>query len=282
MADLEQRSPVEVKHDAAAQRAGWLLLATAIATAVAVFGRVAAGADLPTLAESLAAVARRRELYGVGGAARLASGVTLFAGAWFLWHTRFMRRRLGTLLVSVLLAASGLFTALSGGCALALAWMAPDPASAAEVAARGGAVAMTAELRWISGKLGFTMAGLALLATAYRQWRVGGTFRRLAPASALIGVAMQLIWVDAATLLHRFTGPLFMSWLAVIGFMLASGRVERGGAGRTRRALARRARTAQDERSHTPEPAVVGCTLRTALGMPWVYAGSPPRGSRSP
>ena len=235
MADLDQRSPDDVMHDTAARRAGWLLLAAAAATAVAVFGRVAAGADLPSLAESLAAIGRRRGFYGLGGAARLVSGVTLFAGAWFLWHTRFMRRRLGTLLVSVLLAASGLFTALSGACAWALAWTAPDPAAAAEVAARGGAAAMMAELRWITGKLGFTMAGFALLGTAYRQWRVGGSFRWLAPASASIGIAMQLIWVEAATMLHRFTGPLFMLWLAMIGFMLASGRVERGLAGRTPR-----------------------------------------------
>ena len=244
MLNLDRRSTIESAYDAAAQRAGWLLLATAIATAVAVLGRVAAGADLPTLAESLAAVGRRRGLYGIGGAARLLSGITLFAGAWFLWHTRFMRRRLGTLLVSVLLAASGLFTGVSGACALALAQIAPEPSAAAAAARVGGGAALVAELRSISGKIGFNLAGLALLATAVRQWRVGGALRRLAPASALVGAAMQSIWVDAAIALHRFTGPLFMVWLALIGFMLASGRVERRMAGtaarRTRLSRARR------------------------------------------
>ena len=203
------------------------------------------GSPPPTLAESLAAIARRRGFYGVGGAARLVAGITLFAGAWYLWHTRFMRRRFGTLLVPVFLAVSGLFTAISGTSAVALAQMAPPPAAAAEVAARGGAAAMVAELRGISGKIGFTLAGLALLATAVRQWRVGGTLRRLAPLSALVGVAMQLIWVDAATLLHRFTGPSFMAWLALIGFMLASGRVERRIAG----TAARRSRLARVRRT---------------------------------
>ena len=244
MLNLDRRGTIESAYDAAAQRAGWLLLATAIATAVAVLGRVAAGADLPTLAESLAAVGRRRGLYGIGGAARLLSGITLFAGAWFLWHTRFMRRRLGTLLVSVLLAASGLFTGVSGACALALAQIAPEPSAAAAAARVGGAAALMAELRSISGKIGFNLAGLALLATAIRQWRVGGALRRLAPASALVGAAMQLIWVDAATVVHRFTGPLFMVWLALIGFMLASGRVQRRMTGtaarRTRLSRARR------------------------------------------
>ena len=244
MLNLDRRSTIESAYDAAAQRAGWLLLATAAATAVAVFGRLAAGADLPALAESLAAVGRRRGWYGIGGAARLLSGITLFAGAWFLWHTRFMRRRLGTLLVSVLLAASGLFTAVSGACALALAQIAPEPSAAAAAARVGGGAALVAELRSISGKIGFTLAGLALLATALRQWRVGGRLRRLAPASALVGAAMPFIWVDAVTLLHRLSGPLFMVWLALIGFMLASGRVQRRMAGaaarRTRLARARR------------------------------------------
>ena len=238
MLNLARRSAVETAYDAAARRAGWLLLATAAATAVAVAGRVAAGADLPTLAESLAAVARRRGFYGSGGAGRLVSGITLFAGAWYLWHTRFMRRRLGTLLVPVLLAVSGLFTAVSGTCAVALARMAPAPAAATAVAAQGGAEAMVAELRGISGRLGFALAGLALLANAVRQWRIGGTLRRLAPATALVGAAMQLIWVDAATVVHRFTGPLFLLWLALVGFMLASGRVQRrivGTAARRRR-----------------------------------------------
>ena len=231
MLNLARRHAIESAYDAAAQRAGWLLLATAVATAVAVVGRVAAGADLPTLAESLAAIARRRGLYGAGGAARLVSGITLFAGAWHLWHTRFMRRRAGTLTVPVLLAVSGVFTAVSGASAVALARVAPTPAAAAEVAAQGGAEAMVAELRGISGKLGFTLAGLALLANAVRQWRIGGTLRRLAPATALVGAAMQLIWVDAATVVHRVTGPLFLVWLALIGFMLASGRVQRRIAG---------------------------------------------------
>ena len=235
MLNLARSNAIEAAYDTAAHRAGWLLLATAAATAVAVFGRVAAGADLPTLAESLTAIGQRRGWYGLGGAARLLSGITLFAGAWFLWHTRLMRRRPGTLLMSVLLAASGLFTGVSGACAVVLARVVPDPVGAAAVAHDGGAAALVAELRWITGKLGFTLAGLALLTTAVRQWRVGGTLRRLAPASALVGAAMQFIWADWASTLHRFTGPLFMAWLALIGFMLASGRVERRLAGTVRR-----------------------------------------------
>ena len=56
-----------------------------------------------------------------------------------------------------------------------------------------------ASFRWMAGKVGFTMAGLALIAESRYQWKVGGTLRLIAPISALLGAAMQLIWLDAAT-----------------------------------------------------------------------------------
>lgn len=88
------------------------------------------------------------------------------------------------------------------------------------------ALAAVAGIRWISGKVGFCLAGLALIAAGLRQWRVGGFLRPVAPVSALIGVAMQLIWVEAAIMAHRVTGPAFVLWLIAIGVMLVTGRVE--------------------------------------------------------
>ena len=38
---------------------------------------------------------------------------------------------------------------------------------------------------------------------------------------------MQLIWLDAASIIHPVVGGLFFLWLVVIGAMLATGRVER-------------------------------------------------------
>ena len=84
MGTVDQGSIGDSAPDAAARRAGWLLLVTAVATVVAEYGRVAAGADLPTLAESLAAIALHRGWYGIGGMARMVSGITLCAGAWHL------------------------------------------------------------------------------------------------------------------------------------------------------------------------------------------------------
>ncbi len=42
-----------------------------------------------------------------------------------------------------------------------------------------------------------------------------------------LGIAMQLIWVEAATIVLPVVGGLFFVWLLVIGAMLATGRVER-------------------------------------------------------
>ena len=89
------------------------------------------------------------------------------------------------------------------------------------------ATAVVDALHGIAGKAGFTLAGLALIAAAYRQWRVGGVLRFIAPGSAVVGCAMQLVWIDAVIVVHRVAGAAFMVWLVLIGFMLVTGRVER-------------------------------------------------------
>ena len=220
-------APVGRKRDHAARIAGSLLVLTAIATAVAVVGRVAAGADQPTLQESMAAIAENSELYIAGGAARLISGVTLIAAALFLLRTWIIRERLGTPLVPALFITSGAFTAASGACAVALGISAPDVAETTALYVRGSVVDTMAYLRWLTGKTGFAAAGLALIVAARYQWEVGGTLRRIAPLTVLLGVSMQLIWIDAATVVHRITGPAFFVWLLAIGGMLLTGRIER-------------------------------------------------------
>ena len=211
-------SSIERLPDFAARRAGLLLILTAAATIVAVVGRVAADADHPTLAASLVAISESKGLYGIGGAARFISGVTLIAGAWFLLRTWIIRERLGTPLVPLLFIVSGLFTAVSGAGAVALAAFAPDVGPATETAAA---------LRELTGKAGFALGGLALIVAARYQWKVGATLKRIAPVTAVLGIALQLIWFDAIIMLHTVTGAAFLVWLVVIGTMLFTGRVER-------------------------------------------------------
>ncbi len=207
-----------------ARIAGGLLILTALATGVAVVARVAADADQHTLAESLSAISQSRALYGLGGAARLVSGVSLLAAAWYLSRTWIIRERLGTPLVPILLAVSGALTAVSGAGALLLAASA-QPTSIGDTISP--MIENTATLRWLMGKAGFAAAGLALIVASRYQWRVGGALRYVAPYSLLVGAAMQFIWIDAATVAHRISGPAFFVWLVVVGGMLVVGRVAR-------------------------------------------------------
>ncbi len=204
-----------------------LLLLTAAASTVSAAARVSADADYATLVESLTAISESRVLYGIGGGARLLSGLTLIGAALLLSGTWIIRQLLGTPLVPVLFGASGAFTAVSGACAAALAISAPSATDIAALDSISGSIDTIASLRWITGKIGFAAAGLALIVAARYQWKVGGNLRRISPASAIIGAAMQFIWIDAATGVHPVIGALFFVWLVAIGLMLSTGRVER-------------------------------------------------------
>lgn len=213
-------------RDSAARLAGILLILTALATIVAVFARVSADTDQATLGESLAAIADHRILYGAGGIARLVAGITLIAGAWYLSRTWVIREGWGNPLVPLIFAVSSVFTAVSGISALALA--ATTPALSDPTLLEPSAASETINLfRWLAGKIGFAVAGLALLVAARQQWKGGGKMRRLSPLSAIIGLAMQFIWIDSATFMHPINGTGFVLWLLLIGSLLTAGFVER-------------------------------------------------------
>lgn len=204
-------------RDRAARTAGALLVMTALVNAVSAMGRVAADTDQPTLAETLSAISLNRGLYALGGASRLVAGITLVAAAWYLLRTWIIRERWATPLVPRLFAVSGAFSIVSGACAVVLAALAPETSSFIE---------LSELLRWLTGKIGFASAGLALVAASRYQWMVGGALRHIAPFSAVVGVAMQFIWIDAATLAHPIVGAAFFIWLLAVGSMLFSGRTE--------------------------------------------------------
>lgn len=212
-------------RDLDARRSGMLLIITALITALAVSGRVSAGADQPTLQESLIAISDNVLLYSIGGVARAVSGVTLILGAWYLLRTWIIRERLGTPIVPWSFLMSGLFTLISGVCAVTLAMVSGSVVG--DGVAISGFVESVDDARWVTGKIGFMLAGLGLIVAARYQWRVGSALRYAAPVSLVVGIAMLFIWVDAATILHPITGAGFFIWLLVVGFMLSTGRVER-------------------------------------------------------
>ena len=215
----------------AARTAGALLLLTAIATVVSIVTRVASGADQPTLLESLAAIAANKYLYSIGGIARFASGITLIAGAGYVLKIWADGGRWSAPTVPVIMIASGIFTAVSGVCAVGLALSAEGVNEAFLTGVVGQSpvdrsTEMLAFLRWFTGKVGFTVAGLALMGSAGYHWRVGGRLKYFAIASVAVGVAMQFIWIDAATPVHRISGVAFLVWLLAMGGMLVLGRVK--------------------------------------------------------
>ena len=207
--------------DRAARWGGAFLVLTALITAVMVYARVASEADQQTLAASLVAVAENRGIYTLFGASRLVSGLTLLLAGWFLLRTWIIRDRWATPWVPCLFAISGVCTIVSGAGALFIAFQ----VDAAGVDISG--IGAVDSLRWISGKVGFTAAGLALIVAAWFQWQVGGVLRKVSPASAILGVAMQFVWLEAATIVHPIVGGVFFLWLLLIGAMLATGQVEK-------------------------------------------------------
>ena len=205
--------------------AGVFLLITALATAISVPARLAADADLPTLEESLAAIASAKLAYGAGGAARMVGGLTLVAAALPLWRSMSTYHTAAMGAVTVFLVLSGIASMVSGAAALALAVTAPTDVVPPELVILPEEEAAFT-IRWIAGTLGFTLAGLALVALAPVQWRMGGLLRAAAVVVGVLGVAMLFIWVDAATVVHRISGIAFLIWLILAGVWLAAGRVK--------------------------------------------------------
>ena len=184
-----------------ARRAGVALVLTALATALGVAARIAAdaAADSP--------------MHAVWGAGTAASGVGLFMAARLISGTRLAWDGNGSPLSPALFGVSGVFTAVSGICALALYAAAPD--SAGDILEYG---------RRLSGVVGFATAGLALLVAARHQWRTGGGAMLVAAAaSALIGLLMQSIWLETAQTAHRIGGLAFLAWLVAAGIALWRG-----------------------------------------------------------
>lgn len=196
------------------------------------------------LSEKLHAIGSATLPYGIGGAARLAGGLTLMAAAVFLWRAMGPAHPVVMVFAAALLLASGVASAVSGVAAITLAAVAPEPQTVTVLASGESGWARLAQpgdpeaqnaiqlpdvgffeeglfgVRWLAGTLGFTLAGLALVALAPVQWRLGGVLRVSAAAGAVLGVAMLFIWIDAATVVHRISGIAFLIWLIVAGLWL--------------------------------------------------------------
>ena len=212
-----------------ARAAGLLLLLTAIATAVSVLTRLNSSEEPLAGSPIQVPIILDTGQYAVAGAARVLSGLALLAAAMFLWRSLPDQTRTADI-AARLLEASGVATAASGACMLALAIMVPEggPINALThvTPTAWGIIDWIGSVdlcRWIAGKVGFTLAGLGLIALGPVQWRMGGLLKISAVADVIIGVAMLFIWVDAATVMHRVSGIVFLLWLIISGVWLVAG-----------------------------------------------------------
>ena len=210
-----------------ARTAGILLLLAALATAVSVATRLAGSDEPPAGSPLYLPIVLDIGLYAVAGAARVASGLALLAAALYLrrallmagWRLRSVDLAAGALVVS------GAVTAVSGGAMLALAAAIPETAPAVLLSLDDGVPGWLEPLNYArssTGKAGFALAGLGLIALAPAQWQMGGILKISAVTDAVIGIAMLFIWVDAATVMHRVSGIAFLLWLIITGVWLAA------------------------------------------------------------
>ena len=207
---------------------GLLLLLTAVATAVSVMTRLSSSMEPPEVAAlpvPQVPIILDTGLYTVSGLARVVSGLALLAAAVFLRRAMAGRYWMANV-AGRFLEASGTITAVSSACMLALAAALPEAGPTVVLTYGGGSpdwVESVDAARWIAGKVGFTLAGLGLIALGPVQWRIGGLLKVSAVADVIVGVAMLFIWVDAATVMHRVSGIAFLVWLIVSGVWLAAG-----------------------------------------------------------
>ena len=206
--------------------AGLLLLLTAAATAVSVMTRLSGSMEPLAGSPIQVPIILDAGQYIIAGAARTVSGLALVAAAVFLKLALRRDQPVAAGIAMTLLELSGAATAISGAAMLALAGGLPQSTEGtAPLAAwdMPGWVGAVDGVRWIAGKVGFTLAGLGLIALGPVQWRIGGLLKVSAVADVIIGVAMLFIWVDAATVMHRISGIAFLAWLIVSGVWLTLG-----------------------------------------------------------
>ena len=194
---------------------GVFLLIAALMTAISVPARLVAGADQPTLAESLRAISMNKDAYLIGSWARHLSGLALEAAVLCLLRSHWGQFSFTLMGVIGLLAFSGLATTLSGSCSFILARNAPEIESSSVLLSAG----YVDELRpwdmgrWILGKTGFFLAGLGLIVLGVFLRRASAPLQIYGVVGAIIGFGMLFIWIDAATLFHRIAGIAFLLWL---------------------------------------------------------------------
>ncbi len=205
--------------------AGSLLIFSAIAAAAMVWTRLQADIDQPTFEETLAAIDQNTLWYTWHGMARTFFGALLIAVAGFIRPAMFLARGWQLRLSSVFLSLGGIAMIISGVLAVfivAVYWVDTYDLESFD------------HYREITGSIGNTLIGLAIVLLSVVQWRLGGFMKPVALLALFVGIGMILVWLDAATIFHRISGTGFLVWLLATALVLIAGSI---GSRRTKSAI---------------------------------------------
>ena len=206
--DANQGRPIE------AVTAGLLLIVSATAAAAMVWTRLQADIDQPTFGETLAAIDQNTLWYTWHGMARTFFGALLIIAAAFIRPAMLLARGWQLQMSSILLNLGGIAMITSGVLVLFIStvyW-----ADAYDVESFD-------HYREIAGSIGNTFIGLAIILLTVVQWRLGRFMKPVAAIAPFVGIGMILVWIDAATILHRISGTDFLIWLLATAIVLIAG-----------------------------------------------------------
>ena len=187
---------------------------SAIAAAAMVWTRLQADIDQPTFEETLAAIDQNTLWYTWHGMARTFFGALLIAAAGFIKPDMLLARGWQLRLSGVLLNLGGIAMIISGALVIfivAAYWVDTYNLESFD------------HYREITGSIGNTLIGLAIVLLSVVQWRLGGLMKPVAILAPFVGIGMILVWLDAATIFHRISGTGFLIWLVASAIVLVSG-----------------------------------------------------------
>ncbi len=187
--------------------AAFILILAALAAVVMVWTRLQADFDQPTIEQSFRAIDDNSVWVTFHGAARIWLGAFLISSQSMIGLMLVSNHRRAFNLGRVLLSLGGIAFIMSG----VITVMMPGAVAFGEVFGIDGESYHS--YRQIAGNIGSSFIGLALIAMVPIQWRTGGVTKTTAILGIIAGVGMLLVWWDAASLMHRITGAVFLIWL---------------------------------------------------------------------
>ncbi len=216
---------------------GIILIAAALVSVAMVVLRLQSATDHETVEATFTAVRDNFVVFVWYGAMRVIYGVLLLTSGIMMRSAISIDRSLAYNTFTMGLTTGGAITVVSGllipflGVEVLLSYgsQALHPEILVSDIDPGSMGYLLEQLRTLTGKIGFTLTGGALLAFALATWRNSGVSKLIAPISLVVGGAMMLIWWDAATVLHRITGAALFIWTIATAVLLMAGGLRSSG-----------------------------------------------------